>query len=146
MVGDPDRHGLPAIAEVEAQVELRTDHHRQCTGPKRLGNRLDLLGHFVGQSPHSHRIGDQHRRRHVPAALFGVQQSLHSIGIEGVGPDSVDGIGGEHDAQSVGHGSGRRVDRRLPIEADVEDLRHGAHPARLAALTPVTNRGRPARS
>ena len=56
----------------------------------------------VGTSTASARIrlavGDQHRRRHVAAAVLRVQQPLDRLGAERVGADPVHGVGGQHDA------------------------------------------------
>ena len=41
--------------------------------------------------------GDEHRRRRLTAATLRIQQPLHGGGVEGVGRDAVDGVGGDDD-------------------------------------------------
>ena len=58
---------------------------------------------------------DQHRRRHLAAPALGVEQLGHGVGVEGVGGDAVDGVGGQHHQLAALECQSGGLDGGLPL-------------------------------
>jgi len=110
VVRHPQRNRPLRIAEIHPQAWLHPTDDGQRPRPMPRNQVLGRLGHVTGQRPNQGRLADEHRRRHVAATSLCVQQSLHSVRVEGIGTDAVHRVGRQHDAFTAFNRCPRFVD------------------------------------
>jgi len=106
------------------------NHQTQCTGPERLDEfRARAVRHRVDQAvdrvPRTHQNGDGHVAGRAP---FADSRAATAAPSKRVGPDSIDGVGGQHDeAAALQRAESPKAMPRLPAACGIGAFEHFCH-------------------
>ena len=101
-------------------------------------------GTSLGERVEGRDAGDEHGRRRGALAALGVEEALHGGGVERVGGDAVDGVGGDDDELAAADGAAgeAHAGEQLGVDRAVVD---GSHDRSILVQRPVPRRARAAR-
>jgi hypothetical protein len=98
MIGNPKRNSPLGLAQIHPQTWLDVTDHGERARPVLVDENPCDLRHINSERTNQGRLADQYRRRHVTTAMLRLEQPPNRLGAERISADSVDRVGGQHDA------------------------------------------------
>ena len=93
VVRHPQGDGAPGLAEIPVEGRVRRQDHGESPWPERGDESANFRRHRLSEGIEGRDARNQHRRRRLPSATFGVEQSLHPVGVERVDREAVHRVG-----------------------------------------------------
>ena len=96
VVGNTHRDGASGLAQVPAQRGVGVKNDGQRAGPETVAQVVDVVRNVIHHAGERRDIKDEYGRRHGAVAALICQQFGNALMREGIGGNTVDGIGGHH--------------------------------------------------